>query len=76
MTGLQIEIEKRKDKKISSRDEQISIRGISNILNKSFQCVKNKVQKNNFYVDEALLIVNQFSTKDKFEALEYLFTEQ
>ena len=76
MTGLQIEINKRKENKISSKNEQISIRGISKLLNKSFQCVSNKVEKNNFLVQEAILIASQFNTQDKFEALKYLFTEQ
>lgn len=79
MTGLGLEIEKRKElSKFIKHNEIISIPNVAKILNVSYNTVKRKIATGDFSVEEALKVFDTipFKTKDKFEAFKYLFTNQ
>ena len=77
MTGLQIEIEKRKVKGVSPYLEPISVGGIATLLNITYNGAKRKLKYNYFTIDEATKILeNFFKVSDKYESLKYLFIEQ
>lgn len=77
MTGLQEQIEGRRVGKTLSDNEPISYAGISKIINKSYPTAKKKVETNTFTAEEAIKIFKTlFIANSKFEAFEYLFTEQ
>ena len=71
MTGLGLEIEKRKElSKFIKHNEIISIPNVAKILNVSYNTVKRKIATGDFSVEEALKVFDTipFKTKDKFEA--------
>lgn len=78
MTGLQIQIKLRQIGKQLDKNEPISYSGISKIIGKSYSTTRRKVDKNTFTIDEVLAIMNSgiFAFKSKYDALEYLFTNQ
>ena len=78
MTGLEIQIEcRRTDKKYFSSKEEISYSNIAKLIGKSYTNTKRKIKDNTLTLEEAFKIFNTlFKAKSKFEAFEYLFTEQ
>ena len=78
MTGLQIEIMKRKHGKKSTPEEKFSITKIANLLGTSYMSIKRKLEKNNFEVEESLAIFKTLIPTDKqtLPMYEYLFTNQ
>lgn len=78
MTGLQMQIKLRQLGKQMDKGEMISYSGISKVIGKSYSTTKRKIDKNSFTITEALEILNSgiFSYKSKYDALEYLFTNQ
>lgn len=78
MIGLERQIEARRiGLKLDTR-ELISYSYIAKILNKPYNTTKRKIKSGNITVQEAFDIFNNlpFKAKSKFEAFEYLFTEQ
>lgn len=78
MTGLNIEIEKRKNGKHYLKND-VSYSGIAKVLDCSYPTAKRKCDLNYFTVSEALLIYNKLfktSKGNEFDAYKYLFTEQ
>lgn len=78
MTGLQIEIMKRKHGKKSTPEEKFSITKIANLLGTSYMSIKRKLEKNNFEVEESLAIFKTLIPVDNqtLPMYEYLFTNQ
>lgn len=78
MTGLEIEIEKRKIGKKSKVGEKFSTKFISGLIGCTLPTTTNKLKNNTFTVEEAFaifktLIAPNLQTIDMFE---YLFTTQ
>lgn len=78
MTGLQIEIEKRKHGKKSLPEEKFSITYIANLLGINYMTVMRKLKDNTFLGDEERAIFYSLIERDKqtLEMREYLFTKQ
>lgn len=78
MTGLEIQIEARRmGKKYLDSREDISYTNISKLIGKTYKTTKKQIQENTLSVDDAIKIFKTlFKAKSKFEAFEYLFTEQ
>ena len=78
MTGLQLQIKARQIGKQLDKNEPISYAGIAKLLNKPYTTAKRKIVRNDFTITEAFTILNSglFAYKSKYDALEYLFTEQ
>lgn len=77
MTGLQIEINKRKFKK-SPAGEKFSISYIYRLLGTYYLDVQRKLEDNKFTTTESLAIFHSLIPQEKqsLEMYEYLFTEQ
>lgn len=78
MTGLTIEIEKRRNGNGYLKGD-ISYSGVSKVLGCAYPTAKRKCKKNNFSVSESFQIFNKLfkTTKNnEFDAYKYLFTEQ
>ena len=78
MTGLQIEINKRKLVSRSPRNEKFSVGYIARLIDKTIQTTTHKLKHSTFSVDEMLGIFYTLIPKEKqsMEMFEYLFTEQ
>ena len=79
MTGLEKEIEKRREGRTNLSGNFLSYSGISKVIGCSYPTAKRKVRLNSFTVREALTIFERlFKTSDtnKFDAFTYLFTIQ
>lgn len=80
MIGLKKEMEKRKNDTITFANaiNPLTIVNISNIIKKSYNTTKRKIDTGDFTVEEALNIFRTlgFKSKSEINALEYLFTEQ
>lgn len=78
MTGLQIEINKRKHGKKSMPDEKFSAQHIAKLLGISYMAVMRKLKENMFWGDEERAIFYSLIPKENqtLETREYLFTEQ
>ena len=78
MTGLQKELAKNYTGKKMRRNSQMSITGISELLDASYPSTKRKISQNYFTVDEALSILNTLfiDKSNDMEYFKYLFTEQ
>ena len=77
MTGLQKQIKSRVINNYLPANEKVSYMNIAHIIGCSYNTAKRKVDQNTFTVYEAIDIFNKlFVAKSKFEAFEYLFTEQ
>lgn len=78
MIGLLKEIELRKKSKFLDRNEPLTYVNISNIIDKTYNTTKRKIETGDFTVEEAFKIfrVIGFKAKSEIEAFEYLFTEQ
>lgn len=78
MTGLEQQIEARRmGKKYLDSQEEISYSNISKLINKDYKTVKKNIQNGTLPVADAIKIFNTlFKAKHKFDAFEYLFTEQ
>lgn len=78
MTGLQKEIEKRREGLQLTKNEMVSVSYIGKIIGTSYNTTRRKLENASFSVDEAVKIFNAipFKTKNKFDAFVYLFTEQ
>ena len=78
MTGLQIQIKLRQIGKQMDKNEPVSYAGIAKVIGKSYSTTKRKIESNSFTIDEVFKIMNSslFTFKSKYDALEYLFTEQ
>lgn len=78
MTGLQKELAKNYTGKKMRRNSQMSITGISELLDASYPSAKRKILQNYFTVDEALSILNTLfiDKSNDMNYFKYLFTEQ
>lgn len=78
MTGLQLQIKARQMGKQLDKNEPVSYAGIAKLIDKPYTTAKRKIMKNDFTITEAFKILNSglFTYKSKYDALEYLFTEQ
>ena len=78
MTGLEIEIEKRKLAKRSSPKERFSVGYISKLIGKPYQTTQSKMQNLTFDIYEMLGIFYTLIPQENrtMEMFEYLFTEQ
>ncbi len=78
MIGLLKEIELRKKSKFLDRNEPLTYVNISNIIDKTYNTTKRKIETGDFTVEEAFKIFRAigFKAKSEIEAFEYLFTEQ
>ncbi len=78
MTGLQIEIEKRKFGKRSSPKERFSVGYISRLIGKPYQTTASKIENATFDIYEMLGIFYTLIPQEKrtIELFDYLFTEQ
>ena len=76
MTGLEKEIEIRKNSKLLNNTAPLTYSFLCKVINKPYNTVRRKVANNSFTVGEALKIFNTvFNAKTKFDAFEYLFSE-
>ena len=78
MIGLLKEIELRKKSKFLDRNEPLTYVNISNIIDKTYNTTKRKIETGDFTVEEAFKIFRAigFKAKSEIEAFVYLFTEQ
>lgn len=78
MIGLKKQIEARRIGIQIGTKEPISYSNVAKIINKSYHTAKRKIDNGSFTVKEAIDIYNglNFRSKSKFDAFEYLFTEQ
>ena len=77
MTGLQIDIEKRRLKK-SPSGEKFSITNIYKLLGSNYVTTQRKIEKNVFTTTESLAIFFSLiePSQQTFDMYLYLFTEQ
>lgn len=73
---MQIEARRMGRKNIDSHEE-ISYVNISKLIDRDYKTTKRQIKNNTLSVSDAIKIFNTlFKAKSKFEAFEYLFTEQ
>lgn len=77
MTGLEKQIECRRSGERLDSKEDISYSNIAKLLNVNYKTAKKHIKNGTLPVCDAIKIFNTlFKSKSRFEAFEYLFTEQ
>lgn len=77
MTGLQKQIEGRKNGAYVERNEKVSYSYISKLINKTHKNTKNRIIKNTLSVADAIKIYEalDFKPQDSYRVFKYLFSE-